>query len=119
MRSLRSPCTMFPIVQQSWSLVNLEKVPIAGSARAECREGMEYRVKRTQKGENGKIEGLCGDGWTKTKAEVLILIKMVQFYVEEQAPRVLVVVRERDGEEYLTTEADITSKNNLANLPPC
>jgi hypothetical protein len=30
----------------------------------------EYQVKRTRKDRNGRIVALCGDGWTKSTAEV-------------------------------------------------
>lgn len=42
-----------------------------------------------------------------------------QYFVAEQAPAVLVLVRSRNGGKYITTEADSTSKNNLDNLPLC
>lgn len=80
-----------------------------------------YQVKRARRDKNGTILALCGDGWTKSKADLVREIdgKVNRYYVEEQAPRVDVVTFELAGEKHLITIRDKTSKNNLDNLPPC
>jgi len=42
-----------------------------------------------------------------------------RYYVHEQAPAVWIEVITVNGVQYIKTEADSTSQNNLDNLPTC
>jgi hypothetical protein len=84
---------------------------------------MIYRVTGVRRDKDGNVLALCGDGWTKSKAEVAreIREKISRFYVEkpEDSPRVYVEPFELAGVDHLTTTADESAENNLDNLDPC
>ena len=75
-------------------------------------------------GQDGDITALCGSGnWgriTKRQAILEIEAETHVYYVHEVEPPVRVqVVPGKDGEKYLRTVSDRTSRNNLDNLPNC
>ncbi len=86
-----------------------------------------FRVIKSAKDKNKNIIGLCveyGENGELKKIDKATAIgfirrKIHQFYVKEEDYASSVIVKCRDGEPYLTTEADCTSKNNLDNLPDC
>ena len=79
------------------------------------------RVRRSGKDQDGDITSLCSDWGVVLKSRAIREIKAGtnRYYVEEASPAVDVKVRTRSQVEYLTTEADSVSRNNLDNLPDC
>ena len=82
---------------------------------------IERRVKRSGKDTHGNITSLCGDWGTATKGTAIAEIdaKTCVYFVEEQLPRVTVVVYAEGGTKHLKTTKDATNKNNLDKLPAC
>ena len=71
--------------------------------------------------DNKKIEVVkCNNAFTHTVRNVIYNIEhnVYQYYVQERSPKADVhVVKESDGTKYIRTDADVTDKNNLENLP--
>jgi hypothetical protein len=82
---------------------------------------MGLRVLRSKKDDDGDITGLCGDGWSHTKQDVIarIAVDRYAYYVSAGGQTVFVRVGRRNLVPYLTTHPDGTKPNNLDNLPPC
>jgi hypothetical protein len=68
-----------------------------------------------------RIEALCGPGWTKTEAAVIadIKAKINRYYVSSGGRTAWLVAATHSGREYLKTEADGYSPDNLLSLPDC
>ena len=81
----------------------------------------DVRVRRSGKDRDGDITSLCGTGWSVTKSQAVREINTGtnRYYVAEATPSVWVQVRTRGQVQYLTTEADGISPNNLGRLPNC
>ena len=91
----------------------------------------EHRVSRTAKetawtgGEHRHIAALClSDGGRVEKAEAIrrINLRLDSYYTLEAGQRAEVEVVSRCsqcGTEYLRTDRDPTTKNNLLSLPDC
>lgn len=83
-----------------------------------------YRVRQTGKNRDGDITHLChiGQSWSpRSVAGAIRDIKTVKhsYFVNEAGYEAQVRVLNRGGREFLATDADATSKNNLDNLPNC
>lgn len=76
---------------------------------------MAHRVIKTTKDRAGDIIGLCGTTWKVHKEEAIRDIRNDPHHYDI-APGVYVLVVSRGAEQYLTTEADSASANNLSNL---
>ena len=85
----------------------------------------DRQVTNAHRNEEGDILALCWKGTVGLKYTARdTIVQHIEsdtnrYYVEEEAPAVWVVVKNRDGVKYISTEADSTSKNNLDNLPAC
>lgn len=83
------------------------------------------RVRATGKFDDGDIMSLCNDlcDWSpRYRTDVITDIESgdYRYYVHEEGTQeVDVLIKERNGRKYLTTEADSNSKNNLDNLDDC
>lgn len=82
---------------------------------------MVFRVTRSKKDRDGDIIGLCGNGWSHTKARVVANMRTAshRYYVLVGGREVDVRVGSRNGSPYLTTSPDGFSPNNLDDLPTC
>ena len=84
----------------------------------------DLRVERTQKARDGDILALCGN-WTPSeqvsKQNAITYIKdgIHRFYVRYATTNVFVRVVDGSTGEYLRTDADNTTRNNLLDLPDC
>ncbi len=81
----------------------------------------DRRVTTSGKNKNGSIMSLGGTWGIVPKSRAIREIKSRthRYFVREAFPTVDVKVRGTTGQEYLTTEADGRSRNNLRNLPDC
>lgn len=79
---------------------------------------MTHRVTNTSKDSDGDITGLCGTTWRVPKEEAIRDIRNDR-HSYDVAPGVYVRVATRGATQYLTTDADSTSTNNLNNLKDC
>jgi Protein of unknown function (DUF3892) len=71
-------------------------------------------------GNSSAIDGVGGVGWTLSEDTVIGEIEAgANYYVEIGYQRVAVLVTERDGVKYLTTDPSKTTKNELLSLPHC
>lgn len=83
------------------------------------------RVTRSGKDRDGDITSLCNTGelWSpRRKADAIQDIEagIHSYYVLSQSgAEVNVLVRQRNGKKYLTTDPDKTTRNNLDDLPDC
>lgn len=74
---------------------------------------------------NGHITGIGGiqngNNWHLSEAEAIAGIKAGkwEFYVQSGLAMARVIIASRNGHEFLKTEADSTTKDNLLSLPPC
>ena len=85
----------------------------------------DRRVRKTGKDSSREITKLCNDGeyWSpRSKADVIndIESKLHRYFVNEAGHESDIrVATTASGTKFLRTDADATSKNNLANLPDC
>ncbi len=79
---------------------------------------MSNRVTKSSKDSDGDIIGLCGPTWKVSKSEAIRDIHRDPHYYDV-SPGVYVRVVTRGGQQYLTTDPDGSSSNNLDNLPDC
>ena len=82
----------------------------------------QLHVKKSRKSpSDGDIIGLCGDWGAKEKTTVIweIETKKSRYYVNEAGYETEVRVVVYGNGKYLRTTADVTSRNNLSNLPDC
>lgn len=79
---------------------------------------MPHRVTKSSKDSDGGIIGLCGTTWKVSKSEAIRDIHSDSHYYDV-SPGVYVRVATRGGQQYLTTDADSSSSNNLNNLKDC
>jgi hypothetical protein len=69
---------------------------------------------------DARIDSVGGPGWTKSEDIVIAEIEAGAGYVVEvDGALVDVIVAERDGRQYLRTDPDKTTANNLLSLPEC
>lgn len=82
---------------------------------------MALQVTKSKKDRDGDIIGLCGYGWSHTKAQAVSNIRTgaQRYYVSVGGREVNVRVGTRNGKDYLTTSPDGYSPNNLDDLPDC
>lgn len=82
---------------------------------------MSLQVTKSAKDRDGDITGLCGTGWSHSKATAVANIRRdpSAYYVSVGGRTVYVHVGTRNGRDYLTTSADGYSPNNLDNLFDC
>jgi hypothetical protein len=82
---------------------------------------MALQVTNSKKDLDGDIIGLCGSGWSHSKAEAVASIRRdaAAYYVSVNGRTVYVRVGVRNGRDYLTTSPDSYSPNNLDDLPNC
>jgi hypothetical protein len=68
-----------------------------------------------------RINHIGGGGWKVTQAEGIADVKAdsTACYVSSTAGSVYLIVRQHNGNDYLTTEADGATQNNLLSLPEC
>jgi hypothetical protein len=68
-----------------------------------------------------RISHIGGSGWKVTQAEGIANVKAdpTAYYVSSAAGSVYLIVRQHNGNDYLTTEADGSTQNNLLSLPEC
>jgi Protein of unknown function (DUF3892) len=68
-----------------------------------------------------RISHIGGSGWKVTQAEGIANVKAdpTAYYVTSAAGSVYLIVRQHNGNDYLTTEADGSTQNNLLSLPEC
>ena len=82
----------------------------------------QRQVTRTDKDSDGDITRLCGSWGTATKSEAIrhIESRSHAYYVQQPGTRrVDVHVVDGPDGQYLRTDADPASQNNLDNLPDC
>lgn len=84
----------------------------------------DRRVRQTGKDKDGDITALCnrGEAWSpRAKSAAITDIKSGthRYYVREEGEGVWVKVVKGPRGEYLRTDADKSSANNLDNLPDC
>lgn len=79
---------------------------------------MAHRVIRTSKDPDGDITGLCGTTWKVSKEQAIRDIRNDRHHYDV-SPGIYVRVATRGASQYLTTDADSTSTNNLNNLDNC
>jgi Protein of unknown function (DUF3892) len=68
-----------------------------------------------------RISHIGGDGWRVPETAAIAMVKadLNAFYVETPEGTAFLVLRQHDGREYLTTEADGIVPDNLLTLPEC
>lgn len=79
---------------------------------------MTNRVTKSSKNSDGDIIGLCGATWKVSKSDAIRDIRNDPSSYDV-SPGVYVRVATRNGQPYLTTDADGSSRNNLDNLEDC
>lgn len=81
----------------------------------------ERNVYKTGKDRDGDITSLCNDGlsWSPRAKDAAIKDIESDTHSYWSNGRARIVVRERNGKKYLTTEANATTTDNLDNLPDC
>ncbi len=85
----------------------------------------DRKVTKTGKNRDGDITSLCGDGaaWSpRSKADAISDIKngLHTYYVSWPEKRTEIrVVPDKTKGDYLRTDRDSTTKNNLDDLPNC
>lgn len=85
---------------------------------------IQREVTKTKKDKDGDILALCNPGkyWSpKSKKDAISEInsKTINYYVIVDGKRVDIHVVEDDGDEYLRTDPDNITTNNLDELPDC
>jgi hypothetical protein len=68
-----------------------------------------------------RISHIGGSGWKVTQSQGIADVKAdaSAYYVASSAGSVYLIVRQHNGNDYLTTEADGATQNNLLALDEC
>ncbi len=69
----------------------------------------------------GRIVQIGGPNWTRTQEQAIAEIRADpnRYYVSANGSSVNVIIRQRDGRDYLTTNPDGKLPDNLRSLPRC
>lgn len=78
-------------------------------------------VYKTGKDQDGDITSLCNDGasWSPRSKVGAIVDIGSNTHSYWSNGRTRIIVRERNGKKFLTTQANATTADNLDNLPDC